>query len=173
MNNNNSIEAYIKNIKGGFIDREHYWSDLPIPQNWEQYISYPNDECPSFLVKNYWQVFIDHPDPKKRYGYDPDHDFLLGKEDIEEDSLQFHNPYWNVPPRFTVVPYDWGWLENSENWDHHHIFYVFPSHDHYKGQSKDVFSPSGSIKITVLSAIFIPFSDSKICRSYCDDHLKI
>ena len=125
MNNNNSIEAYIKSIKGGFIDREHFWSDLPIPKSWEHYISYPNDECPSFLVKNYWQVFIDHPDPKKRYGYDPDHDFLLGKEDIEEDSLQFHNPYWNVPPRFVVVPYDWGWLENSENWDHHHVFYVF------------------------------------------------
>ena len=84
-----------------------------------------NEFLQGALPKNYWQVFIDHPDPKKRYGYDPDHDFLLIKEDIEEDSLQFHNPYWNVPPRFTVVPYDWGWLENSENWDHHHIFYVF------------------------------------------------
>lgn len=118
MDNNNSIEAYIKNIKGGFIDREHYWSDLSIPQNWEHYISYPNDECPSFLVKNYWQVFIDHPEPNKRYGYTE----VISNYKI--DPLLHHNAIKEIP-RFVVVPYDWGWLENSENWDYHHTFYTF------------------------------------------------
>ena len=108
MDNNNSIETYIKRIKGGFIDREHYWRDLPIPQNWEHYISYPNDECPSFLVKNYWQVFTDHPEPNKRYGY---------IDVVSNESKEI--------PRFVIVPYDWGWLENSENWDYHHTFYTF------------------------------------------------
>ena len=96
-----------------FIDREHYWKDLPIPKSWDHYVSYPNDECPSFLVKNYWQVFIDHPDPSKRFGY------IETLEDAPEG--------WKhrKPPRFVIVPYDWGWIENSENWDHHHVFYVF------------------------------------------------
>ena len=96
-----------------FIDREHYWKDLPIPKNWDHYVSYPNDECPSFLVKNYWQVFIDHPDPSKRFGYtEPSQDAPEGWKHRK-------------PPRFVIVPYDWGWLENSENWDHHYIFYDF------------------------------------------------
>ena len=109
MSDQNSIETYIKSIRGNFIDREHYWSDLPIPKSWDHYVSYPNDECPSFLVKNYWQVFIDHPDPKKRYGY---------IEAIQNDREK-------EIPRFVVVPYDWGWLEDSENWDYHWVFYSF------------------------------------------------
>ena len=49
--------------------------DFDRPDNWED-VSYHNDVCPSFECNGY-QIFVDHPDPKKRELGEETHRFVV------------------------------------------------------------------------------------------------